>query len=73
MVAISDDYYNEMNLKFLISEFERTKTEKQNLLHYIDKVKNSRDFIFKSQTFNQHIKRLNKKEKEIIHQIDKLC
>ena len=73
MVAISDDYYNEMNLKFLVSEFERTKTEKQNLLLYIDKVKNSRDFIFKSQTFNQHIKRLNKKEKEMIRQIDKLC
>jgi len=28
MDAISDDYYNEMSLKFLISEFERTKNEK---------------------------------------------
>ena len=28
MDAISDDYYNEMNLKFLVSEFERAKDEK---------------------------------------------
>jgi len=28
MDAISDDYYNEMQLKFLISEYERGKLEK---------------------------------------------
>ena len=70
MDAISDDYYNEMNLKFLVSEFERTKTEKRNYLLHIDKIKNERDFIFKSQTFSKHVKRLKYKEKEIISKIN---
>jgi len=32
MDAISDDYYNEMQLKFLISEYERGKLEKQRIV-----------------------------------------
>jgi len=31
MDAISDDYYNEISLKFLINEYERTKHEKQRI------------------------------------------
>ena len=48
MDAISDDYYNEMSIKFLISEFERTKNEKRNYMLHIDKIKHVKDFIYKS-------------------------
>ena len=48
MDAISDDYYNEMNLKFLINEYERAKIEKQNYMLYINKMKHQRDFLYKS-------------------------
>ena len=44
MDAITDDYYNEMSLKFLINEYERTKDEKQRLKKYQDRRKNDRDF-----------------------------
>ena len=36
MEAISDDYYSIISLKFLLSEYERTKQEKQKYLQYID-------------------------------------
>jgi len=37
MDAISDDYYNEIGLKFLINEYERTKHEKQRVKGYQNK------------------------------------
>jgi len=48
MDAISDDYYDEMGLKFLISEYERAKQEKQKYLLYIDQIRNHKDFSVRS-------------------------
>ena len=45
MEAISDDYYEEIHFKFLISEYERTKFEKQKYLMYMERTKN--DFNYK--------------------------
>ena len=47
MQAISDDYYDQIHFKFLISEYERTKLEKQRYTLYIDKIKNEEDFFEK--------------------------
>ena len=66
MDAISDDYYNEMNLKFLINEYERAKIEKQNYMIFINKRKHQSDFLVKLQSLNKHVKRLKHKEKEIM-------
>ena len=39
--AISDDYYEEISLKFLISEYQRAKLEKLMYLKYVEKYKTS--------------------------------
>jgi len=39
--AISNDYYDEISLKFLISEYERSSLEKLMYLKYIEKYKTS--------------------------------
>lgn len=66
MEAISDDYYEVMTLKFLVSEFERTKQEKQRYLLHVESIRNDEDFMQKSQTLNKHIKRLKNKERDIV-------
>jgi hypothetical protein len=66
MEAISDDYYEEINFKFLISEYERAKFEKQKYMIYIEKIKNDFDYNTKSSSLDQHVKRLKYKEKEIM-------
>jgi hypothetical protein len=73
MEAISDDYYEEMNFKFLISEYERAKFEKQKYMIYIEKIKNDFDFSTKQSSLDQHVKRLKYKEKEILFKINNLC
>mgnify|MGYP006893254841 FL=1 len=73
MDAISDDYYEVMSLKFLVSEFERTKEEKQKYLKYMDKSKHEENYIIRSQALNKHVKRLKHKEREILNQVNKLC
>jgi hypothetical protein len=65
MDAISDNYYEVMSLKFLVSEFERTKQEKQRYLLFIEEIKHDADFISKCQALNNHCRRLKHKEKEI--------
>ena len=66
MEAISDDYYEEMNFKFLITEYERAKFEKQKYQIYKEKIKNDYDFGEKKQFLENHIVRLKSKEKEIL-------
>ena len=39
MEALSDDYYKEIEIDFLISEYERAKLEKQKYLLLLDKGK----------------------------------
>ena len=45
MDALSDDYYNEISVRFLINEFERTKEERQKFMRYMDNFKHSESFI----------------------------
>jgi len=73
MSAISDDYYEVITLKFLISEYERAKQEKQKYLIYIEQNKNQKHFVIQSQALNKHIKRLKNKEKEIQLKFNQLC
>ena len=65
MDALSDDYFEVMSLKFLISEYERTKQDKQKYLLFMDSIKHTPDFVLKSQALNKHVKRLKHKESEI--------
>lgn len=65
MDAISDDYYNEISLKFLINEYERTKHDKQRIKGLQNKNQNRGDYEVTNQVFNKHLKRLDLKQKEI--------
>ena len=47
MQAISNDYYDEIHFKFLVSEYERAKIEKQKYALYMDKIKGDDDFLYK--------------------------
>ena len=62
MQAISDDYYDQMHYKFLISEYERAKLEKQKFTLYIDRIKNDSQFFKRQGSLNKHVKRLKHKE-----------
>lgn len=66
MQAISDDYYDQIHFKFLISEYERAKLEKQRYTLFIDQIKNDFDFPTKMGALNSQIKRLKHKEKQIL-------
>ena len=58
MDAISDDYYEEIHLKFLIAEYERSQFEKQRVMLFMEKNKNRENFIRDSLALNNLIKRL---------------
>jgi len=73
MDALSDDYYEEMTLKFLISEYERTKQEHQELNLYLEEIKEEQDYILKTPAINKHIKRLSQKERVIQAKFHELC
>jgi hypothetical protein len=62
-----------MNFKFLITEYERAKFEKQRYMLYIEKIKNNYDYGPKKVSLDHHILRLKLKEKEILFHINGLC
>ena len=73
MEALSDDYLEVVSFKCLISEYERTKQERQRYLQYMESRKHQESFIIQSQALNGLIKRLKFKEQEIQGKISQLC
>jgi hypothetical protein len=45
MDAISDDYYDEIHLKFLLAEYDRAKLDKQTCLQHMIESKGNPDFL----------------------------
>ena len=73
MEAVSDDYYSLMSVKYLASEYERTKQEKQRYLVYMETHKHSREFALTSQILNKYVKGLKEKEKAILAKMNELA
>lgn len=68
--AVSDDYYKEIDLKFILSEFQRTNIELDKYKHLIAKQQNEdqeeskeRAYIIREtiKLFKEHVERLKKK------------
>lgn len=73
MEAISDDYYSVMDLRFLISEYERAKQERKRYQQLIEDEKHSADFVIKAQALNRHVRRLKDKARTIRLHVEGLC
>ena len=73
MEAISDDYYNEINLKFLIAEYERAKLDKQFCLQFLIETKINPDFKFDRPIYSKFVKIMMIKERVLERKIHKLA
>ena len=62
MEAISDDYYNEINLKFLIAEYERAKLDKQSCLQFLIETKTNPTFADDRPVYSKFVKIMMIKE-----------
>ena len=73
MEAISDDYYNEINLKFLIAEYERAKLDKQSCLQFLIETKTNPTFADDRPVYSKFVKIMMIKERVLERKIQKLA
>jgi hypothetical protein len=73
MDAISDDYYDEIHLKFLIAEYDRAKMDKQQALNYMVESKNNSNFLLVRHKYNKYVMQMKAKEKMLEMKIGGLC
>jgi hypothetical protein len=73
MEAISDDYYNEINLKFLIAEYERAKLDKQSCLQFLIETKTNPVFKDDRPVYSTFVKTMMIKERVLERNIRKLA
>ena len=73
MEAISDDYYDEIHLKFLLAEYDRAKLDKQTCLQHMIESKGNPNFLELRPVYNHFVKTMIAKEKTIEAKISQLC
>ena len=75
MDAISDDYYEEIHLKFLLAEYARAKLDKDECLKHMieNKCNHQSHYEENKPAYNKFVKIMISKEKLIEKKINKLC
>lgn len=68
MEAISDDYYNEIYLKFLLAELERAKIDKKSAA-----IESEEASHYAQEIYKKFIKTMEAKRNTIESKIDDLC
>jgi len=73
MEAISDDYYDEIHLKFLLAEYDRAKLDKRTCLQHMIESKGATDYLELRPGYNQFVKTMLAKERTIESRIGQHC
>ena len=74
MNSLSDDYYDELHIKYLVGEYERTIMQKKKFqLLLLQTVSEEAEAKEKRSCLNRHIQRLEHKEELLDQKIETLC
>jgi hypothetical protein len=73
MEAISDDYYDEIHLKFLLAEYDRAELDKATCLQHMVASKENPDYLELRPSYNQFVKTMLAKQRTIESRITQHC